>query len=200
MDAAKIRLSAKEKRLVNDARIILTKNAIMEKTKSLMGEWKLSYDELLKGKSFTVEPASAKLSRGENYQGLPWLMLDHPRYFKGADILAIRSFFWWGRFFSITLHLAGKPKQAAEKNIIGSFKRLRKRGFSLCVNSDQWQHHMEKENYRSLRDMKAGEFAAIVSGKEFIKLTQKLELKKWEKAKKPMTKYFRELVRIIEKA
>ncbi len=35
-------------------------------------------------------------------------MLDYPRAFGRDSIFACRTFFWWGRFFSLTLHLAGR--------------------------------------------------------------------------------------------
>ena len=55
----------------------------------------------------SLEPASAKISKGEN-MGLPWVMLDYPRLFGQEDVLAIRTMFWWGHCFSVTLHLKGR--------------------------------------------------------------------------------------------
>ena len=66
--------------------------------------------------------SSPKISKGENYKGLPWLVLDYPRYFNKEDIFAIRTLFWWGNFFSITLHISGKYKMRYEKKIIDSFE------------------------------------------------------------------------------
>ena len=51
---------------------------------------------------------SPKISRGENYNGLPYVMLDYPRCFGKEDVFAMRTMFWWGNFFSITWHLKGK--------------------------------------------------------------------------------------------
>ena len=42
---------------------------------------------------------SGKISRGENYRGLPYLILDYPAYFSQKDIFAFRTMFWWGHFF-----------------------------------------------------------------------------------------------------
>jgi len=53
---------------------------------------------------------SPKISRGENYLGLPYLVLDYPRLFRPDAVLAIRTFFWWGHFFSSTLQLSGGYK------------------------------------------------------------------------------------------
>jgi hypothetical protein len=62
------------------------------------------------------------------------------------------------------------------------------------VNDDQWQHDMGKRNYRSLKKMKRKEFEEIISGKDFIKLVNKVSLKKWEKALLMLVNYFGELI------
>ena len=40
-----------------------------------------------------------RISRGEQYQRLPWVMLDYPRIFGKEDIFAIRTFFLVGKLF-----------------------------------------------------------------------------------------------------
>jgi len=201
MDAAKIRLSAKEMGMVRSTDLILTKNAILQKTKELLGELKLKYDKVLQVVSLTLDPSSAKISRGENYKGLPWVILDHPRFFSNSNILAVRTMFWWGNFFSITLHLAGEPKKAAEQKIIDAYKKLKKGGYRICVNKEQWQHDTGKKNYRSLEKLSKEEFANIVQSKPFLKLVNTVSLKKWERAQQPLLECFEELVRLaaIEK-
>ncbi|MBL0233344.1 MAG: hypothetical protein IPQ08_06735 [Chitinophagaceae bacterium] len=193
----KIRLSAEEKRLLQTERFILTKNRILQKAMLLFGELKTAFDQQLNGIDLPVGTASAKISKGENYQGLPWIMLDHPRYFNKEETIAIRSFFWWGNFFSITLQLSGEAKQTAAPKIIQQFKKLRKGGYAICVNNDPWQHDMEKGNYRSLKKMKQKDFITLIEEKAFIKLAACIELKKWEKMKKPMTAKFSELVNFL---
>jgi hypothetical protein len=196
MDAAKIRLSAKEMGVVRSTDLILTKNAILQKTKELWGELKLKYDKVLQVVSLKLDPSSAKISRGENYKGLPWVILDHPRFFSNTDILAMRTMFWWGNFFSITLHLAGEPKKAAEQKIIDSYKKLKKSGYRICVNKEQWQHDMGKKNYRSLEKLSKEEFATIVHSKSFLKLVNTVSLKKWDRAQQPLLGFFEELIEL----
>ena len=103
MDTTKIRLSTEEEALVCRTDWILTKNRIIEKIKALFaslqtqqqGTFELSqsfYDEELQ--------STPKISKGENYRGLPYLVLDYPRFFNKEDIFVIRSFFLVGQFFS----------------------------------------------------------------------------------------------------
>ena len=151
MDTTKIRLSPEEGALVISADWILTKNSVIQKTIQLLASLQtqqeillLTYKEILPGEIINSSP---KISKGENYKGLPYLVLDYPRYFNKEAIFAIRMFFWWGNFFSGTLHLSGIYKRMYEEKIIQSFETLKTEGFSICINEDQWEHHFEITNY-----------------------------------------------------
>src|SRR5215468_1346228 len=52
---------------------------------------------------------TGKISKGENYLGLPFIMLDFPRFFSNTNMLAVRTMIWWGNFCSTTLLLSGEP-------------------------------------------------------------------------------------------
>ena len=183
--------------MVGSERFILTKNRILQKMMHLMGELKQAYDPLLTEISLPEGTASAKISRGENYKGFPWMMLDHPRYFSGKETMAIRSFFWWGHYFSISLQLSGQPKEKATPRILENFKELRKANYYLCVHKNPWQHDLGKPYYRSLKKMTEEEFHELITTKEFIKLSARMELKKWEGVVRPMRKRFAYLLSLI---
>jgi hypothetical protein len=186
MDKAKIRLSPKEAELVANADWILTKNEILQKAKyileNLQAEAQLflnTNDTLLPAEVMAVPP---KISKGENYKGLPYLVLDYPRFFGKNDHLAIRAMFWWGNFFSITLHLSGSYKKMYETRLEDSFTLLKDEFYFIGISNDQWEHHFEKSNYLSLKEMNDTEFKNYISSKEFIKLAKKIPLEQWNNA------------------
>ena len=149
-DQTKIHLSPYEAGLLSNSEWILTKNTIIKKAKWLLEEVQQNIFDYTRLQS-TIFPKevitiSPKISKGENYKGLPWLMLDYPRYFDKENIFAIRIMFWWGNFFSTTLHLSGHYKQKYHQAIIHSYEDLHKNEFYLCINDEQWDHHFEKEN------------------------------------------------------
>lgn len=201
MNAAKIRLSPTERELVTDARFILTKNDILQKTKELLGHLQASYQVHLQKMQGPlpdgINQTSPKISRGENYQGLPWLVLDYPRSFTQSTVFAVRTMFWWGNFFSITLHLSGEYKELYAKKIIAAYPLLKKNGYSCNAGSEQWEHHFEKENYTPLTKMKRKEFERVVLHGTFIKLANKVPLKKWDKASVTLNRYFKFLFRML---
>ncbi len=201
MNAAKIRLSPKERELVTDARFILTKNDILQKTKELLGHLHLKYQDHLQKKlgalPAVVNQTSPKISRGENYKGLPWLVLDYPRSFSHESVFAIRTMFWWGNFFSITLHLSGQHKELYAKKIIAAYPLLKKNGFSCNAGSEQWEHHFKKDNYVPLTKMKKKEFQSFILQGTFLKLANKIPLKKWDKASVILYRYFKQLLEML---
>ena len=93
MSEAKIRLSPAEMKLVTNEDWILTKNNILKKVRSLLEGYQekqqnflLRHQTHLPAELFT---ASGKISKGENYRGLPYLILDYPRFFKIDEIRKI---------------------------------------------------------------------------------------------------------------
>ena len=181
MDRTKIRLSSKEMELVTNADWILTKNTIVEKTKILFGELQdvmtESFSTAAPGNYKSVPP---KISKGENYRGLPYLILDYPRLFDKENILAIRTMFWWGNFFSITLHMAGSYKKQHEKKCRQAYTVFKENDFFICINKEQWEHHFDPSNYANAKNLSQIEWEKVISENTFIKIANKHSLHQWD--------------------
>jgi hypothetical protein len=178
MDVAKLALSEEELRLVMDPGIILTKNAIISKVYHLFGDLsqQMRNDLSLPGEAAAISP---KISKGESYQGLPYVMLDYPRYFTAEHVLAIRTFFWWGNFFSVNLHLKGKYQELYQDILISHFGSLALRGYAIAVGKDEWQHHTGSDAYREISSMGADEFSALIGSHPFVKISRSFGLDQW---------------------
>ena len=185
MEDSKIHLSNAERELMQNADVILTKNRVLEKMKLMLEEVQLrqlafTHQNNLSAKApYIISP---KISRGENYLGLPWLILDYPRMSGGDDLFFIRTMFWWGRFFSTTLHLAGSYKKELEERIGQSYEPLK--DFSIGINDDPWAHHFEKDNYWHIGSMEAETFNELCRSRQHLKLAITWPLLKWEEASK----------------
>jgi hypothetical protein len=182
MREAKIKLSEDELLLVQNADVILTKNAIIKKAISL-------YSLLADDMRTTVEKSqlpeevkitTPKISKGENYNGLPYVILDYPRLFTQENIFAIRTLFWWGNYFSITLHLKGIYKEVFAQSIKENISFLAEKHFSICISPDQWRHELEEDNYISLSRITENEVADIIEKNHFLKLSAKTEFAQWD--------------------
>ncbi|RYY89841.1 MAG: hypothetical protein EOO15_05130 [Chitinophagaceae bacterium] len=175
MDEAKIQFSPAEMELMCDAGIILTKNKILYGIRQLLE----NLEAEMQRKVYLAEPGPLaealgpmpKISKGENYLGLPYLVLDYPRSFDSRSICAVRTMFWWGNSFSSTLHLSGAWKELLMPEILAAYPVLSKQRYFIGVNEeDPWQHHFEEDNYRAINGMNEGAFADRVEQAEHLKI------------------------------
>lgn len=186
MSPAKVTLSPKELELVNDAGWILTKNTVIQKVYTLFGNLSETYKTILENNLSIINNGidfrSPKISKGEQYEGLPWVMLDNPRYFSGDDVFAIRTFFWWGNFCSITLQLSGSFREQYAAAVQKYIDKMGgdDAGWYICINQDPWQHHFRHDNYLPLCEWKNRSVASL----PFIKLAKKAVLQDWDNLEK----------------
>lgn len=189
-----ISLSNYEIELVSNPEVLLTKNKIIQKVYELFGELIASYQATFGASSLAIiNDMDAKISRGENYKGLPYVILDYPRQFGKVDVFAIRTFFWWGNFFSITLQLGGvyqhKYEAAIEKAIaIGLFQ-----GWYIGAGDDPWQHHFDSDNYTYIQQGKKYNIAQL----SHLKMAKKIPLKKWDNAELFFKENFDLLIKVL---
>ncbi len=185
MSLTKVTLSAKEQELVQDTGFILTKNAVIQKVYTLFGDLSEVYkSSLQKAAANGIDStgfSTPKIARGEQYEGLPWVMLDYPRQYLSSNAFGIRSFFWWGNFGSITLQLSGDYQQRWLPAIQDYFETNdpgmnRYEGWFLGKGENPWLHHFREDNFEKLSKKS---FTGIAE-RPFIKLAKKASLSEWD--------------------
>ncbi len=177
-------ISTKELLLIEDTSFLLTKARIIEKIEALLSNTRKElYKELQKSKlDLPVKKtlADGKIFRGENYRLLPYMLLDYPRHFSKDSVCAMRTMFWWGNEFSCTLHLQGNALEQYRDRLIGNSKLLNKKDLFICVYKGPWEYHFKKDNYVSISSLGKKGLDAILKNKDFIKISRRMELKKWK--------------------
>jgi hypothetical protein len=197
MEGSKIHLSATELDLVNNAELILTKNAIIKKTVALFETIQdviLEQHKTNSNKFYSVLP---KISKGENYLGLPYVVLDYPRISHNNNLCFIRTMFWWGHFFSSTLQLSGIYKEQHINHIASSYNQFCTNNYFIGINTDPWQHHFEETNYRTIASFSAKEFETVLHEQPHIKIAAKWSLKEWNLAATSLLKSWKFLAGLI---
>lgn len=175
-------LDPEEQRIVTDAEWILRKNNVIQKAYHLFAALQQAMAANAVIASFPGEGAQPpKISRGEQYLGLPYVVLDYPRLFHKEEIFACRTFFWWGRFFSITLHLADAQLERYRAKLLPLQAALAQQDWHICINDDPWQHHFENDNYRHAASVTPEEWALLVGQRSFVKLSRQFNVLTWEK-------------------
>ena len=146
------------------------------------------------GRLSLIQRSEPKISRGEKYKGLPWVMLDYPRVFGREDVFAIRTMFWWGHAFSVTLHLKGEWKRLFLPVIIAQKDALAAAGFQWGVMEDEWEHGHAAESYRPMGELEVGPDA---DDRPFLKLSGTVALESWVEAPEMLTALFVSLPAIL---
>jgi hypothetical protein len=182
MEVSKIHLSAAETELMQDAEIILTKNRILQKMRRLLEEVQnqqiaFTKTQALHNKIFRIAP---KISKGENYLGLPYLILDYPRFSSSGDFFFIRTMFWWGKFFSSTLHLSGNSKERFSQQVKQNFPGLK--NCYINASGDQWVHDLDAPVYKYIDQMPEAQFKSIIESFNHLKIAKKHSLVHWRSA------------------
>ena len=198
MQDSKFTLSDDEIKLLSDKNFFIQKKNSSEKIISALGELndsinkiKNEYTNILPELALTV---AGKISKGENYLGFPWIVLDNPRIFTNKDVFAFRSMFWWGNYFSFTLQLSGIYLQQHSENILQNFEKLKRKNYLICINKELWIHHLESDNYSRLDDFDKIKMKKLIDENLFFKISRKLELNDWKEfiktGKKIVNEYF----------
>lgn len=169
-----------ELELLQDTDFLLTKAKLLAKIQALLTETRQALDQVIADSAFPFPPGSnvrnGKISRGENYLGLPYRVLDHPSLFTSDDIFAYRTMFWWGHFFSATLHLQGASLEHCRRPLLANIEKLAGRDIYVSVGPTPWEYHYGPDNYAPLT---VGHRSHLQSC-TFLKLSRKIELDRWQ--------------------
>jgi hypothetical protein len=145
-------------------------HAVYEYYGSLIDEFKneLTRHSIILPQEINIQ--NRKISRGENYEGLPYIVLDFPAFFSAKNIFAMRNFFWWGNGFSMHFIISNSFYKKYYKKIEEAKANLEANKFSICVGETPWDHHFRNENYRLISSLKEKDFSRVIKEKKFIKI------------------------------
>jgi hypothetical protein len=200
MAEAKLTLSEEELALASDASLMLMKNSVMEKVNHLFGRLSVAQPELISPLQRELEAAlevPAKISRGESYRSLPYLVLDYPRYFRPHDVMAIRTMFWWGNYFSVTLHLKGNYREHFSERILGRRQRIGELGFCACIAPEEWEHHFGEDNYLPVELIEEDEWLELYRARLFTKLARQIPIGPLPDVERQVLSVYREISDIL---
>ena len=195
MSEAKIRLSNVEMDLVKNSDWILTKRHIIDKVYNLFGILAEEYVLLMKNCENQL-PAGItsippKISKGENYHGLPFVVLDYPRFFEKENSFAVRSFFWWGNFFSSTIQVKGEYKKTIAERLYASYTFLSENNYFVCISNNEWDFRFNENNFIPVKKLNSSEWEEIIYRNNFIKLSVFISLNQWNEMPGLLSGYFK---------
>ena len=189
----KIQLSAEEMQLVCNREWILTKHRIIEKVYQLFGSLSAKMQSYLGQWPHTL-PAEVlqlppKISKGEQYEALPYAVLDYPRLFSKENVFAIRTFFWWGNYFSITLHLKGKFSEQWRKRIASAAAEKKMDNFYFSFSGNEFSFNLSGKNYFFVHENSHCPYNETEE-LSFLKISYKISFEQWQTAEQKLMQVF----------
>lgn len=175
-------LQPEELNLLENKEIFLLKRSTGDKITQILGDSAEKIRAVLESGGDLPEEVMAskpKISKGENYLGFPWTILDYPRVFGKPDTFALRTFCWWGHGFSMTLHLDGKYAVSAKNNVLQSASFLEKENCFLGIHADPWVHHFGEDNYQPFTAAKMQQILTD-ENRSFLKIMRRLQLNQYQ--------------------
>ncbi|NNC86631.1 MAG: hypothetical protein HKN75_11175 [Bacteroidia bacterium] len=180
-------MSTQELNALLDVKFFELKQSVMDKATHLLSSLELNLKEetgfhrahIPNG----VLDVDSKISKGENYRGLPYLVLDYPRYFKNENIFAFRSMFWWGNYFTFTLHLSGMHLEHYLPKLKTNLNKLELRNTYISIGENPWVHHVDNSHYLTVQEWRNSvDEKAYFENAKYIKLVRKLDINNWDQA------------------
>jgi hypothetical protein len=196
MSDSKVRLSEEEMQLVQNSGWILTKHGIIDKVYHMFGGLAGAMQQSLPLHHHEwpakVLESTPKISKGEQYERMPYVVLDYPRVFSKEDVLAVRTFFWWGNYFSCTLHLKGKYAKLYYENIQGMLQDEEE--YYLSVQGNEFNFDLGHEDYTAI---KKGGIPDIPYTAPFIKISYKSSFAYWDTTSERLLEAFQKFMSVL---
>jgi len=193
-------LSDHELTILQDTDFLLTKARALTKVEEWLLKTRTALEAVVRESGFPF-PAGAvlaggKISRGDNYRGLPYRVLDQPALLANDDIFAFRTMFWWGHFFSITLHLQGDSLQRFRAGLAERVEQLADMNLYIGIGDTPWEYHYGRDNYVPLEPLHRMHLEKC----SFLKLSRKIELVEWERLPAFTAGFLEELLPVLAEA
>jgi hypothetical protein len=172
--------SSYEQQIMQDTEFLRTKWEVMEKVSILLSKLQRMTDlsRLHRPKFVSrqtgLEFQGPKISRGENYNGLPYMVLDHPRYFSQESVFTFRCMFLWGQCWSFTLHLQGTVLEQVKAMEASTFEL--ETPVYVSSGESAWEYHYGEDNYRLFAPKSGTAIKEFIAERPFVKFSEKIPL------------------------
>jgi hypothetical protein len=190
-------LSDKELMMIEDTDFLISKINIIYEIESLFEITKDRLSEIVTKRNdiFFQENdfGKGKISKGENYRSFPFVILDFPAIFDSKNVFAFRTMFWWGNFFSATLHLQGKFFEHFKPKLLANFDLFLNQNIYICIAETPWEYHFGKDNYVQLSE----KHKIYIENSPFLKLSKKFQLEQIESVPQITSSFFLNLLKVL---
>lgn len=112
MQKCAIKLTNHQLMLASNTDYPLTKNQVIQNICLLFDALAKELQSAAYPATFSMlNHATYKITKGENYKGLPYVVLDYPKISGPQFPILFRTVFWWGNYFSFNVLVQDKELQ-----------------------------------------------------------------------------------------
>lgn len=170
-----------ELRVINDTTFLQIKFSVSKKAIAVLADIEQALKEEIHSKAYqlpkTAFQKTGKISKGENYRGLPYFILDFPRLFTSQNTFAFRTMIRWGHEFSCTLHIAGDSLTLLNDDALRRISSAP--GLFFCVGPTPWEYHYLDSNYLLAETLSVADIKKHISENQFIKISRYTSINEW---------------------
>lgn len=136
---------------------------------------------------------AGKISKGQYYKDLPYIVSDYPRRIDDNGICLFRIIFLWGREFSCNFLATGivfkNLKNAIENNLMD----IDQNAYRYSIEGSPWEHSILDVDLKKLNHLKNDK---KLNTADFIKISRALTINKYESLHEICIKMFRDIIRL----
>ncbi|MEM9829495.1 MAG: hypothetical protein AAF944_02600 [Bacteroidota bacterium] len=197
-------LTTQELNYLTDTDFLLAKVAIQQKANQLLATTQLQLKEYITNQApafpEVVLTEGGKISRGENYQQLPYYVLDYPRLLSQNDVFNLRTMIWWGHELSISWHLAGHSLSHFRPRLESQWATIKHLGWHVCVGDDPWQYHRHPAYFQSTLELDFGEpnWRRWLGQRSFCKFAVFFSLSDWNRLPTQAVTFLDQIVTLLD--
>jgi hypothetical protein len=114
---------------------------------------------------------TGKISKGENYNGFPYRVLDFPRLFTPANIFACRAMLLWGHHYALHILLSGPLAEPLRLRLAQRLDQLAHTPLLLCTHETPWQWEYAPASFIQIATAPQATVKEIIVEAPFVKLS-----------------------------
>ncbi len=118
-----------------------------------------------------INITDGKISKGENYNGYPYYILDFPKHFQKENIFSFRAMLWWGHHWSVHLHLKGKFLNEYKNPMLKNMAAITNKNFQLAIADDEWNYVLNETNFISINPQNMEQVKAYITQMSYLKIS-----------------------------
>ncbi|MDN5211537.1 hypothetical protein QQ020_05730 [Fulvivirgaceae bacterium BMA12] len=187
---------------LQDTDFLKTKKLIIRRIIALFERIQVDTLDLISHRNLTlpegVSPKSGKVTRGENYKDLPFVVLDCPRFFDKKNIFAYRSIFWWGNYLSNHFLIKGHYLDRYRDRFLHSRPLIEDEELYLDLSEDPWNHDLTDSNFIRFSALSQSELNEKLKHLDFLKLVWRYELSQWKEFHQASLENFLIISQVLE--